>query len=163
MKLSKKIVLNHSELKKIINLAKKNRKKIVFTNGCFDILHPGHTRYLAEAKALGDKLLVAVNSDSSIKKIKGDSRPIQTEDARTEILAALEAVDFITLFKDETPLELIKLIQPDILVKGGDWKIENIVGSEVVKANGGKVFSIPITYKCSTTNLVDKIKDTTTN
>lgn len=153
-----KIVLNSSKLKDLVTTVQKRGEKVVFTNGCFDILHPGHTRYLAEARALGDKLIVAINSDASMRKLKGNSRPIQPEDARLEVIAALAAVDWVTLFSEDTPYELIKGLTPDVLVKGGDWKVKDIVGADLVTANGGKVFSIPITYKCSTSDIVTKIK-----
>ena len=159
MTFSKKIVLKHSDLKKRITRFQNRGEKVVFTNGCFDLLHPGHTRYLKEARGLGDKLIVAINSDSSINNLKGKLRPIQPEEARVEIIAALEFVDWVTLFNEATPLELIKALAPDILVKGGDWKVEDIVGADIVKSNGGRVFSIPITYKCSTSDIVDKIRD----
>lgn len=157
-----KIVLQTSRLKRLVHAAQKKGEKIVFTNGCFDILHPGHTRYLAEAKELGDKLIVAINSDSSVKSLKGNGRPIQTEDVRAEVVAALESVDFVTLFNEDTPIKLIQDLKPDFLVKGGDWKVEEIVGAHVVKENGGKVFSIPITYNCSTSDIVSKIINQTT-
>lgn len=159
MILPNKIVLKHSDLKKLITHSQNQGQKVVFTNGCFDLLHPGHVRYLKEARALGDKLLVAINSDSSVTNLKGKSRPIFPEEARAEIVAALESVDWVTLFKEDTPLELIKTLKPDILVKGGDWKAENIVGADIIKSNGGEVFSIPITYKCSTSDIVKRIKD----
>ncbi len=142
-------------------------EKIVFTNGCFDILHPGHAEYLAKAKSEGNRLIVAINSDLSVKKLdKGSSRPIQNEQARALIIASLQAVDAVIIFEDETPLELIKLICPDVLVKGGDYNAEEtnshskkyIVGSDVVKSNAGKVISIPFVEGYSTSNIEKKIK-----
>lgn len=132
-------------------------KQIVFTNGCFDILHIGHVRYLQEAKKLGDILIVGINTDESVKRLKGPSRPIQSEMDRAEILAALECVDFVIHFNEDTPLNLIKKIKPNILVKGGDWKPENIVGSDFVLSNGGKVLSLRFTDDHSTTNIINKI------
>ncbi|MFC2074712.1 D-glycero-beta-D-manno-heptose 1-phosphate adenylyltransferase [Bdellovibrionota bacterium] len=157
MKYQDKIFMNHQELLKEI-LAPRNRgERVVFTNGCFDLIHPGHTRYLADAKALGDRLVVAINSDSSVKKIKGKGRPIQPEGARVEIMAALSVVDWVTLFNEDTPFELIQLLSPDVLVKGGDWPVEKIVGADVVQAAGGEVKSIPITYKGSTSQIIESI------
>ncbi len=133
-------------------------KKIVFTNGCFDILHVGHARYLEQAKALGDILVVGLNSDESVKRLKGPTRPIQTEEDRKELLLALKAVDMVVIFSEDTPLELIKKIKPHFLVKGGDWSEDQIVGSEFVKSIGGKVMSLPFSQGKSTTNIVDKIE-----
>lgn len=131
--------------------------KMVFTNGCFDVLHLGHIRYLQEAKALGNVLVVGLNSDASVKKIKGDQRPINSLKDRAEFLLALSCVDFVTSFEQETPLELIKTLQPHVLTKGGDWSEEKIVGaSEVVKA-GGKVYSLSFSPEFSTTKLVKRM------
>jgi len=138
----------------------RGKKKIVFTNGCFDWLHVGHVRYLQEAKSLGDILVIGVNSDDSVRRLKGPSRPVQEESDRAEILAALDAVDYTTIFSEDTPLQLIKKVRPDVLVKGGDWKIENIVGSDVVQAYGGKVHSLKFVSGKSTTRLIDKAKIT---
>ena len=137
---------------------KKNKNKIVFTNGCFDILHRGHIEYLKEAKKLGDILIIGLNSDISVKKIKGENRPINNEEDRAQILLALECVDIVICFDEETPLRLIKMIKPDILVKGGDWVIENIIGHEFVLQNGGQVFSLPYLKGYSTSNIVEKLK-----
>jgi rfaE bifunctional protein nucleotidyltransferase chain/domain len=134
------------------------KKKIVFTNGCFDILHLGHIRYLEEARALGDFLFVGVNSDSSVKGLKGPDRPVQNEMDRAAILAALKAVDAVSVFSEETPLELIKLVNPDVLVKGGDWPVEKIVGRDVVQAGGGVVQSLPFVDGHSTSEILKKIK-----
>lgn len=131
-------------------------KKVVFTNGCFDLLHVGHIRYLEEAKKNGDILVVGINSDASVKRLKGEDRPIQKEDERAEILAALRAVDHTVLFTEDTPLELIKKIKPDILVKGGDWAIDQIVGADVVLQNGGEVRSLLFVEGRSTTNILKK-------
>lgn len=131
-------------------------KKIVFTNGCFDLLHVGHVRYLQEAKGLGDILVVGVNSDASTKRLKGPSRPVQIENDRAEILAALGAVDFTVIFQEDTPENLIHRVRPDILVKGGDWKIEDIVGAPFVISLGGQVMSLQFVDGKSTTKLIAK-------
>ena len=133
-------------------------KKLVFTNGCFDVLHVGHTRYLREAKALGDVLIVGLNSDSSVAKLKGSERPIVPEEERREMLLALESVDEVFIFEEETPLSLIENISPDVLVKGGDWPLEEIVGYEHVSSNGGEVRSLSFFDGHSTTNIIEKIK-----
>ena len=133
-------------------------KKIVFTNGCFDLLHQGHIDYLTKAKDLADFLIVGVNSDSSVKKLnKGENRPIQNENSRALIIASLHFVDAVLLFREDTPLELITLIQPDVLVKGGDWKPDQIIGADAVKAKGGEVRVIPFLERFSTTGIENKI------
>lgn len=132
-------------------------KKVVFTNGCFDLLHVGHIRYLQEAKSLGDILVVGLNSDASVKRLKGEQRPIQTELDRAEILLSLRSVDFVSIFDEDTPLELIKMISPDILVKGGDWTIDKIVGSQHVLSCGGEVKSLQFVPGRSTTEIIKKI------
>lgn len=140
-----------------INSVRKN-KKIVFTNGCFDLLHIGHVKYLKEAKSKGDFLVVGINADASVKRLKGPTRPIQNETDRSEILAALEAVDATVIFTEDTPENLIKSIRPDILVKGGDWKINQIVGGEFVQSYGGQVLSLMFIDGKSTTSIVSKIE-----
>lgn len=132
-------------------------RTIVFTNGCFDILHIGHARYLYAARELGDYLIVAVNSDISIKSIKGPDRPIINENERAEMLAALGCVDMVVMFDEDTPYEILKKLVPDILVKGGDWKEEDIVGADIVKNAGGKVKRIPFVEGSSTTDIIDRI------
>ena len=132
-------------------------KKIVFTNGCFDILHFGHVTYLAQARALGDFLLVGINTDISIRKIKGEKRPIQCESDRAAILLSLKCVDAVSLFAEPTPLELIHLVKPHILVKGGDWKPSQIVGGDFVTKYGGHVLSLPFVEGHSTTSILEKI------
>ena len=132
-------------------------KKIVFTNGCFDILHAGHVEYLAAAKELGDKLIVAINTDRSVRKLKGSSRPINTLAHRAKVLASLQCVDKVVFFDEETPIKLIKTIKPDVLVKGGDYKINEIVGYEEVVKSGGKVMTIPLVKGISTTNIIQKM------
>ena len=137
---------------------RKVQKKIVFTNGCFDLLHVGHVRYLKEASRLGDVLIVGINTDASVKRLKGPTRPVQNQDDRAEILASLKCVTHTILFDQDTPLELIKLVQPDVLVKGGDWPIEKIVGHDVVLARGGVVKSLNFVEGRSTTNIITKAK-----
>lgn len=132
-------------------------KKVVFTNGCFDLLHPGHVRYLRQARSLGDALIVALNSDRSVRELKGDKRPILTEIERAEVMAALEAVDFVTVFDEPTPREIIAALLPDILVKGGDWGVDQIIGREEVEAAGGRVISLPFVDGCSTTDVIERI------
>ncbi len=134
---------------------KRQGKTVVFTNGCFDVLHPGHTRYLAEARQLGDALLVAVNSDRSVRELKGPARPIFPENERAEVLAALSVVDYVTIFDDLTPQKLIATLLPHVLVKGGDWASDAIVGREEVEAAGGRVVSIPVVPGYSTTSLIE--------
>jgi D-beta-D-heptose 7-phosphate kinase/D-beta-D-heptose 1-phosphate adenosyltransferase len=141
-----------------INRLKNKGKRIVFTNGCFDILHIGHARYLYEARMLGDFLIVAVNSDSSVKRLKGASRPVVPENERAEMIAALGCVDMAIIFDEETPYEVIKRLVPNVLVKGGDWKEADIVGADIVKAAGGVVKSITFTEGSSTTNIISRIK-----
>lgn len=145
------------ELKKISIQLKKKRKKIVFTNGCFDLLHYGHARYLTEAKTKGDILIVGVNSDSSVKKIKGNNRPLINQRDRINLIASLESVDYAFLFNGETPLKAIKAIKPDILIKGADWKKREIAGASVVSGYKGKVLTIRLLKGRSTTNLIRKI------
>ena len=132
-------------------------RKVVFTNGCFDILHVGHVRYLQEARALGDLLVVGLNSDSSVRKLKGPKRPVNSELARAEVMAALGCVDFVAIFSEDTPLKLIEKVRPEILVKGGDWKIEDIVGGPFVKSYGGDVRSLKFVDGFSTTSTIEKI------
>ncbi|MDO8536174.1 MAG: D-glycero-beta-D-manno-heptose 1-phosphate adenylyltransferase [Candidatus Omnitrophota bacterium] len=140
----------------ILSAQKNKRKKIVFTNGCFDILHVGHVDYLSKARRLGDMLVVGLNSDASVKKIKGKDRPINKEADRAKILASLYFVDFVTSFAETTPENLIKKLRPDILVKGGDWKIEDIVGGAFVRSYGGKIKRIPFVKGYSTTSIIER-------
>lgn len=146
-------ILNWDDLKKTVESEKAKGKKIVFTNGCFDIIHIGHVRYLKEAKKLGDALVIGLNSDKSVSKIK-PGRPLNPEAYRAEVLASLEMVDYVTLFSENTPYELIKFIGPDVLVKGGDWKKEDIVGSDIVP----ETRSLPYIEGFSTTEIIEKIK-----
>ena len=152
-----KVQKNYQELSKVLEKIR-TKKKVVFTNGCFDILHVGHIHYLKEARSLGDILVVALNTDESVRKLKGDERPLQNQDDRSEILGALECVSFVTLFNEPTPLEVIKIIKPDILVKGGDWPVEKIVGHDFVATYGGKTQSLAFIKGRSTTAIVEKIK-----
>ena len=131
-------------------------RQVVFTNGCFDLLHVGHVRYLQAARHLGDALVIGVNSDASVRRIKGPARPINLERHRLEVLAALECVTWLCLFGEETPLRLIRKIGPDILVKGGDWPVEKVVGRDVVTERGGRVLTIPLVRGVSTTELIRK-------
>lgn len=158
--MDKKIILNKRSLKKTIDNLKKRGKKIVFTNGCFDLLHLGHIKYLTRAKKLGDCLIVAVNSDASVRKIKGKGRPLTSLNERIAVLAGLEAVDLLTGFNESTPLNLIKFLRPHILVKGADWKAGSIVGATFVKSQGGRVKCISYLKGYSTSKLIAKIART---
>lgn len=140
-------------------LQKNKDKKIVFTNGCFDILHRGHVTYLAEARKLGDLLVLGLNSDASVKRLKGPERPINNEEDRKYVMSQLKSIDFVEIFTEDTPLELIKKISPKILVKGGDWKIDQIVGGKEVQASGGNVYSLKFVDGYSTTALIHKIQE----
>ncbi|HEY7751644.1 MAG TPA: D-glycero-beta-D-manno-heptose 1-phosphate adenylyltransferase [Ignavibacteriaceae bacterium] len=150
-------LLSLPELKKIRKELKTQNKKVVFTNGVFDLIHSGHVDYLVKAKALGDILIVGLNSDASVKKIKGDKRPILKQDERIFILSNLKPVDYVILFDEETPAKLIEEIIPDILVKGGDWVVDKIVGKDIVLKNGGEVKSIEFVNNQSTTKIIDLI------
>jgi len=145
------------DLRRIVDDLKTKGKIIVFTNGCFDLLHVGHIRYLEEAKALGDILVVGINSDRSVRNIKGPLRPILPEEERAEILSGLGCVDYITIFDEADPLELISSLQPHTLVKGGDWTKETTVGREVVERSGGEVIILPLVQGASTSNLIEAI------
>jgi D-beta-D-heptose 7-phosphate kinase/D-beta-D-heptose 1-phosphate adenosyltransferase len=147
-----------SNLTEIIQSYKSQGKKIVFTNGCFDLLHIGHVRYLEQAATLGDVLIVGINSDASVQKLKGPTRPIQNENDRAEILASLKAVNHTVIFTEDTPYNLISKIVPDVLVKGGDWTVDQIVGSDVVLANKGQVKSLLFIDGKSTTKIIEKSK-----
>lgn len=152
-------ILSVDKAQALANKWKAKGLKVVFTNGCFDILHYGHIHYLADARAQGDKLIVGLNSTSSVKRLKGAHRPINDDMTRQHLLAAFECVDVVVEFEEDTPIELIKAIMPDLLVKGGDWKPEQIVGSEEVLANGGEVRSLAFVEGYSTTNIEKKIKE----
>ena len=150
-------ILDRKILKDKLEALRKEGKKIAFTNGCFDILHVGHVRYLKEAKKTADILVLALNSDASVQAIKGVKRPLVSEEERAEVLAALECIDFVTIFHELTPLELICYLKPDILIKGGDWPEDKVVGRDEIKKWGGHVTIIPEVAGKSTTNIVDKI------
>jgi D-beta-D-heptose 7-phosphate kinase/D-beta-D-heptose 1-phosphate adenosyltransferase len=139
---------------------KRNGRRIVFTNGCFDLLHPGHIQNLEQARALGDALVVGINSDASVKELKGAGRPVLPENERAEILAALECVDAVVIFDELTPREIVRALLPDLLVKGGDWPEDQIVGREEVEAAGGRVVSLPVVSGYSTTAILEKIRTT---
>ena len=145
------------ELKAIVAKVKKEGKKVVLTNGCFDLLHRGHIHLLREAKRQGDLLVVALNSDSSVKTIKGAGRPILAESERAELIAALEMVDYVTAFDEPDPLNVIKELKPDVLIKGGDWPKNEIVGADIVEKHGGKVAVIPYLKGYSTTQIIERM------
>src|SRR5215813_11750436 len=150
-------VLSISALLTVRKRLREAGKTVVFTNGVFDLLHVGHVRYLATARALGDELVVAINSDRSVKKLKGDTRPINNESERAEVLAALRSVSFVTTFDDISPRSLIAALLPDVLVKGGDYGLDDIHGREEVEAAGGKVVSLPFVTGASTTSIIDRM------
>src|SRR3989304_10469853 len=152
----KKKIISLSRLKKLLPRIRR-KKAIIFTNGCFDIIHAGHVRYLNKAKSLGDVLIVGLNSDASVKLIKGDKRPIVPQEERAEVLSGLEAVDYVVLFNEPTPINLINAVLPDILVKGADWASQEIVGADIVRAKGGRVARIKLVKGKSTTNIIKKI------
>jgi D-beta-D-heptose 7-phosphate kinase/D-beta-D-heptose 1-phosphate adenosyltransferase len=154
---SSQTVLQNTDLKKIVDLAKSTGKTVVFTNGCFDIIHGGHIEFLEKAKALGDILILGLNSDKSVRGLKGEGRPIKSQDERANILSALKYVNYITIFDEETPENLISQIRPDILVKGDDYKVDEVVGREIVEGYGARVELIPIVKGLSTTNTVEQI------
>lgn len=135
------------------------KKKVVFTNGCFDLLHAGHWHLLCTARSLGDALVVAINSDESVRRLKGKGRPLLDEKTRARLLASMVFVDAVTIFDEDTPLEVIKIVQPDILVKGADWQESEIVGTDVVRARGGEVVRIPLVEGYSTTALIEKARN----
>jgi D-beta-D-heptose 7-phosphate kinase/D-beta-D-heptose 1-phosphate adenosyltransferase len=153
----KQKIKTRKELLRIIKDLKAKGKRIVFTNGCFDLLHIGHVRYLEKARALGDVLVVGVNSDSSVRKLKGPKRPILPEEERAGILSGLGCVDYITIFREIDPLKLITSLRPDALVKGGNWTKEQTVGKEVVERSGGEVVILPFVKGASTSNLIETI------
>jgi D-glycero-beta-D-manno-heptose 1-phosphate adenylyltransferase len=156
-------VLTREQLSPLLQHARAQEKRIVFTNGCFDLMHVGHTRYLQAAKGMGDLLIVAVNSDASVKSLsKAPDRPIVSDAQRAEVVAALGCVDYVILFNEPDPHSLIAALQPDVLVKGGDWAVERIVGREIVEARGGAVRTIPLVPGVSTTALIQRIRSTTT-
>ena len=151
-------IKSRQELKGILEQLKAEGKEIVFTNGCFDLLHPGHVHYLEKAKAQGDVLLVALNSDASVRKIKGQDRPVLSEEERCEVISALGCVDFVTTFEEQTPQTIIEELIPQVLVKGGDWPIDQIVGREIVESNGGRIISVDFEREFSTSDIIDRIR-----
>lgn len=152
-------IKSRTEIKLIREQLKQQNKKVVFTNGCFDLIHSGHVDYLIKAKEMGDVLILALNSDSSIRIIKGDKRPILKQDERAFIVSNLKPVDYVTFFNEDTPAEIISELVPDVLVKGADWAIEKIVGREIVEANGGEVKTINFVNDQSTSNIIKVIKE----
>jgi len=151
-------IWKRTELRAELERQRRSGRRIVFTNGCFDLLHAGHVRYLRAAKALGDLLVVALNTDASVRRLKGPERPLVKLRERCEVMAALEMVDYVTSFGEATPARIIAELLPDILVKGGDWKVEQIVGADTVQANGGEVYSLPFVRGHSTTRLIERAR-----
>ena len=149
-------ILNSRQLSRQLAIWRFLNKKIIFTNGCFDILHRGHIEYLAKAAGYGDVLIIGLNTDDSVRRLKGDSRPVQDENARALLLAALSFVSAVVLFDEDTPYKLIEKVLPDVLVKGGDYKIEDIVGYDLVKAKGGEIITIDFIKGYSTTDIINK-------
>jgi rfaE bifunctional protein nucleotidyltransferase chain/domain len=150
-------IVTWKELKEQVERVRGGGLKIAFTNGCFDILHAGHCQYLREARKTGDILILGLNSDASVRQIKGEKRPLVPQGERAEVVASLEVIDYVTLFDDPTPLRLIEYLRPDVLVKGGDWKEESVVGGDAVRSWGGRIVIVPLTEGISTTNIVEKI------
>lgn len=150
-------ILSIDQLLRERELLGRQGRRVVFTNGCFDLLHPGHIRYLQEARRLGDALIVALNSDRSVRELKGEKRPILDQNERSEVMAALGCVDYVTIFDESTPREIIAALLPDVLVKGGDWDIDRIVGRAEVEAAGGKVLSLSFVEGCSTSDVIERI------
>ncbi len=150
-------IVSSDKLKDVCTIAREKGKKIVFTNGCFDLLHVGHVRYLAKARSLGDILVVGVNTDRSVRFIKGEGRPIMSEKERVELLASLVFVDYVSLFDEPDPLNLIEIVRPEVLVKGSDWEEKEIIGADFVKGYGGKVVRVPLISGVSTTKIIEKI------
>ena len=153
-------LIKRDKIGEVIDSQKKDGKKIVFTNGCFDILHVGHLRYLEEAKMFGDILVIGLNSDASVKRLKGDKRPIVPEEERAEMLLGLKCVDYVVIFEENTPVEILGEVKPDVHVKGGDYTKERLPEAEIVERNGGRVEIVSLIKGKSTTNIVKKIKET---
>lgn len=151
------VILTLDELRQARAELRRAGKRVVFTNGCFDLLHPGHVRYLQQARAIGDALIVALNSDRAVHELKGASRPILNEDERAEVMAALGCVDYVIIFDDISPRETIAALLPDVLVKGGDWSVDQIIGREEVEAAGGQVMNLPFVEGVSTTDVISRI------
>jgi D-beta-D-heptose 7-phosphate kinase/D-beta-D-heptose 1-phosphate adenosyltransferase len=151
-------ITTSDELRELVESLRRAQQRIVFTNGVFDILHAGHTTYLDAARALGDVLIVGLNADASVKRLKGPDRPINTQSDRATVLAALRSVDHVVIFEQDTPLELITMIVPDVLVKGGDYTRQTIVGADVIEQHGGDVVTIPLVEGRSTTNVINRAR-----
>ena len=151
-------ILSLAELQRELGRLRQHGKRVVFTNGCFDLLHPGHVHYLTQARALGDALIVALNSDGAVRELKGPGRPILKEQERAQVIAALGCVDYVTIFDDVSPRATISALLPDILVKGGDWNVDEIIGREEVEAAGGQVLSLPFVEGISTSDLIERIR-----
>jgi D-glycero-beta-D-manno-heptose 1-phosphate adenylyltransferase len=151
-------VMTHAGVAAFVSEQRAAGRRIVFTNGVFDLLHPGHLRYLQEARALGDLLIIGLNADESVRRNKGPARPINPQDERAEVLSALACVDAVVIFGEDTPADIIRLVQPDILVKGADWAADAIVGRDTVESRGGRVVRIPIEQGYSTTTIVERIR-----
>ncbi len=152
------MLVSRKLLAEVCSAAKSLGKKIVFTNGCFDILHAGHIKYLNDSKKLGDLLIIGLNSDDSVRRLKGQDRPINSENDRATVISALKSVDYVSIFSEDTPFDLINLIIPNVLTKGGDYIIENIVGADIVIENGGEVAIIKYVEGKSTTSIINKMK-----
>ncbi len=151
-------VLSQPDAARLAERARNAGRRVVFTNGVFDLLHPGHVRYLQDARALGDLLIVGLNADDSVRRNKGPERPINPEHERAEVLAALACVDAVVVFHEDTPADIVRLIQPDVLVKGADWAADKIVGRDTVEARGGRVVRIPVAEGYSTTSILERIR-----
>ncbi len=152
-----KILFDRSKIENTLAVWRFKNQKVIFTNGCFDIIHRGHIEYLAKAASLGDQLVIGLNTNASVKRLKGTQRPIQDENTRALVLASFSFVSKVILFDEDTPIELIRLVQPDVLVKGGDYKPENIVGYDIVTARGGEVVTIELVQGHSTTSIINKL------
>jgi D-beta-D-heptose 7-phosphate kinase/D-beta-D-heptose 1-phosphate adenosyltransferase len=151
-------VLTWDQTRSLVGRSRAERRRVVFTNGVFDLLHPGHIRYLQLARNLGDLLIVGLNADASVRRNKGPGRPLTPQDERAEVLAALECVDAVVVFEEDTPAEIVRLVQPDLLVKGADWPADQIVGRDTVEARGGRVVLVPVEQGHSTSAIVDRIR-----
>jgi rfaE bifunctional protein nucleotidyltransferase chain/domain len=151
-------VLTSEQAQSLVRMARADRRRVVFTNGVFDLLHPGHVRYLTHARSLGDMLIVGLNADASVRRNKGAGRPITPQEERAEVLAALECVDAVVIFEQDTPAEIVRLVQPDVLVKGADWPADQIVGRDTVEARGGRVVLVPVEQGHSTSAIVERIR-----
>jgi D-glycero-beta-D-manno-heptose 1-phosphate adenylyltransferase len=151
-------ILTKEELRPLLNVLKFKGKKIVFSNGCFDILHRGHVEYLSKAASLGDCMVIGLNTDASVERLKGENRPVQDQISRSQVMASLHFVNYVVFFDEDTPFELISYLKPDILVKGSDYKEDDIVGADVVKANGGKVVTVDLVDGYSTTSIIERSK-----